>query len=158
MGGGWDHLAPISALGRYTERGGGVLVPPALRVHHAAADGFPCPRFWPGTGLSSRGTHRRHHATARWSVPRRGVSRTGSRTCQRWTVIVDGFFTPRSRVAWGWGWRRPAERRRPRPNRRETRVPPETEGARYGWRCCCTTGSPRSTRSARTRCCAGYPG
>ncbi|MFE5510190.1 chloramphenicol acetyltransferase [Streptomyces sp. NPDC056529] len=43
--GGWDHLAPIFTLGRYAEREGRVLLPLALQVHHAAADGFHSARL-----------------------------------------------------------------------------------------------------------------
>lgn len=39
-GNGWNHLAPIFTLGRYAERDGRVLLPLAVQVHHAAADGF----------------------------------------------------------------------------------------------------------------------
>lgn len=42
---GFDHLAPIITLGRYVERGGKVLLPVALQVHHAAADGFHASRL-----------------------------------------------------------------------------------------------------------------
>ena len=41
----WDHLAPIFTLGRYAERDGRVLLPLALQVHHAAADGFHSARL-----------------------------------------------------------------------------------------------------------------
>ncbi|MFG2868334.1 type A chloramphenicol O-acetyltransferase [Streptomyces sp. NPDC048338] len=41
----WDHLAPIFTLGRYVERDGRVLLPLALQVHHAAADGFHSARL-----------------------------------------------------------------------------------------------------------------
>lgn len=37
---GFDHLAPIFTIGRYTERDGRTLMPLAIQVHHAAADGF----------------------------------------------------------------------------------------------------------------------
>ncbi|MFJ5936281.1 type A chloramphenicol O-acetyltransferase [Streptomyces sp. NPDC093071] len=43
--GGWDHLAPIFTLGRYAEREGRVLLPLAVQVHHAAADGFHTARL-----------------------------------------------------------------------------------------------------------------
>lgn len=42
---GWDHLAPIFTLGRYVEREGRVLLPLAVQVHHAAADGFHTSRL-----------------------------------------------------------------------------------------------------------------
>ncbi len=42
---GFDHLAPIVTLGRYVEREGKVLLPVALQVHHAAADGFHSARL-----------------------------------------------------------------------------------------------------------------
>ncbi|MGW4722002.1 type A chloramphenicol O-acetyltransferase [Streptomyces sp. NPDC004291] len=45
IGGGWDHLAPIFTLGRYAEREGRVLLPLAVQVHHAAADGFHTARL-----------------------------------------------------------------------------------------------------------------
>ncbi|MFI9595488.1 chloramphenicol acetyltransferase [Nonomuraea sp. NPDC052265] len=45
IGGSWDHLAPIFTLGRYTERDGRVLLPLALQIHHAAADGFHSARL-----------------------------------------------------------------------------------------------------------------
>ncbi|MER0241103.1 type A chloramphenicol O-acetyltransferase [Streptomyces sp. HSW2009] len=45
IGDGWDHLAPIFTLGRYTERDGRVLLPLAVQVHHAAADGFHSARL-----------------------------------------------------------------------------------------------------------------
>ncbi len=40
-----DHLAPIITLGRYRERDGRTLLPLALQIHHAAADGFHTARF-----------------------------------------------------------------------------------------------------------------
>ncbi|NUR30297.1 MAG: chloramphenicol acetyltransferase CAT [Catenulispora sp.] len=45
LGDSWDHLAPIFTLGRYTERDGRVLLPVALQIHHAAADGFHTARL-----------------------------------------------------------------------------------------------------------------
>ena len=42
---GWDHLAPIFTLGRYSERDGRVLLPLAVQAHHAAADGFHATRL-----------------------------------------------------------------------------------------------------------------
>ncbi|SKC57141.1 type A chloramphenicol O-acetyltransferase [Krasilnikoviella flava] len=42
---GWSHLAPIFTLGRYVERDGRVLLPLAVQVHHAAADGFHTARL-----------------------------------------------------------------------------------------------------------------
>ncbi len=39
------HLAPIVTLGRYVERDGRVLLPLAVQVHHAAADGFHTARL-----------------------------------------------------------------------------------------------------------------
>ena len=45
IGSGWDHLAPIFTLGRYVERDGRVLLPLAVQVHHAAADGFHSARL-----------------------------------------------------------------------------------------------------------------
>ncbi|MEL7978240.1 type A chloramphenicol O-acetyltransferase [Isoptericola sp. F-RaC21] len=41
----WSHLAPIVTLGRYVERDGRVLLPLAVQVHHAAADGFHTARL-----------------------------------------------------------------------------------------------------------------
>lgn len=43
--GGWDHLAPIFTLGRYVEREGRTLLPLAIQIHHAAADGFHTARL-----------------------------------------------------------------------------------------------------------------
>jgi chloramphenicol O-acetyltransferase type A len=43
--GGSSHLAPIFTLGRYTERDGRVLLPLAVQIHHAAADGFHTARL-----------------------------------------------------------------------------------------------------------------
>ncbi|MGW1776067.1 type A chloramphenicol O-acetyltransferase [Streptomyces sp. NPDC002104] len=45
IGDGWDHLAPIFTFGRYTERDGRTLLPLAVQVHHAAADGFHTARL-----------------------------------------------------------------------------------------------------------------
>jgi chloramphenicol O-acetyltransferase type A len=45
IGNNWDHFAPIFTLGRYTERDGRVLLPLAVQVHHAAADGFHSARL-----------------------------------------------------------------------------------------------------------------
>ncbi|GAA1725492.1 chloramphenicol acetyltransferase CAT [Isoptericola hypogeus] len=42
---GWGHLAPIFTLGRYVERDDRVLLPLAVQVHHAAADGFHTARL-----------------------------------------------------------------------------------------------------------------
>lgn len=42
---GWRHLAPIFTLGRYVERDGRVLLPLAVQIHHAAADGFHTARL-----------------------------------------------------------------------------------------------------------------
>ena len=42
---GWDHLAPIFTLGRYVHREGRTLLPLAVQVHHAAADGFHTARL-----------------------------------------------------------------------------------------------------------------
>lgn len=42
---GWRHLAPIFTLGRYVERDGRVLLPLAVQVHHAVADGFHTSRL-----------------------------------------------------------------------------------------------------------------
>jgi chloramphenicol O-acetyltransferase type A len=43
--GGSRHLLPIFTLGRYIRRGGGTLLPLAVQVHHAAADGFHTARL-----------------------------------------------------------------------------------------------------------------
>ncbi|WP_065962637.1 CatA-like O-acetyltransferase [Curtobacterium sp. UCD-KPL2560] len=40
-----DHLLPVVTLGRYREVGGRTLMPLALRVNHAAVDGFHASRF-----------------------------------------------------------------------------------------------------------------
>ena len=40
-----DYLLPIFTLGRHVEREGRTLLPIALQVHHAAADGFHAARF-----------------------------------------------------------------------------------------------------------------
>jgi len=40
IGDGWDHLAPIFTLGKHLERDGRILLPLAIQIHHAAADGF----------------------------------------------------------------------------------------------------------------------
>ncbi len=42
---GWDHLLPIITLGRYRTVGDRVLLPMALQVNHAAADGFHAARL-----------------------------------------------------------------------------------------------------------------
>ncbi|MCM3501809.1 type A chloramphenicol O-acetyltransferase [Microbacterium sp. P26] len=42
---GSSHLSPIFTLGRYVERGDRVLMPLALQVHHAVADGFHAARL-----------------------------------------------------------------------------------------------------------------
>lgn len=41
----WDQVAPIFTLGRYVDRGGRLLLPLAVQVHHAAADGFHVARL-----------------------------------------------------------------------------------------------------------------
>lgn len=41
----WRHLAPIFTLGRYVERDGRTLLPLAVQIHHAAADGFHTARL-----------------------------------------------------------------------------------------------------------------
>ncbi len=40
-----DHLAPIFTLGRYTARDTRLLLPLAVQIHHAAADGFHTARL-----------------------------------------------------------------------------------------------------------------
>ncbi|TKV62179.1 chloramphenicol acetyltransferase CAT [Nakamurella flava] len=42
---GHSHLAPIITLGRYARRDGRTLMPVALQVHHAVADGFHASRL-----------------------------------------------------------------------------------------------------------------
>jgi chloramphenicol O-acetyltransferase type A len=42
---GYDHYLPIFTLGKYRERDGRVVLPLALQVHHAAADGFHAARL-----------------------------------------------------------------------------------------------------------------
>lgn len=42
---GYGHLAPIVTLGRYLRREGRTLMPVALQVHHAVADGFHAGRL-----------------------------------------------------------------------------------------------------------------
>ncbi|MFI2672148.1 type A chloramphenicol O-acetyltransferase [Streptomyces albidoflavus] len=42
---GWDHLAPIFTLGRYTEREARLLLPLSVQIHHASADGFHTARL-----------------------------------------------------------------------------------------------------------------
>lgn len=39
---GWEHLAPIFTIGKFHEQGGRTMMPLALQVHHAAADGYHC--------------------------------------------------------------------------------------------------------------------
>lgn len=41
----WRNLAPIFTIGRYVEREGRTLMPLAIQVHHAAADGFHVSRL-----------------------------------------------------------------------------------------------------------------
>ena len=43
--GGTSHLLPIFTLGRYVEREGRTLLPIAVQIHHAAADGFHTARL-----------------------------------------------------------------------------------------------------------------
>ncbi|WP_438854370.1 CatA-like O-acetyltransferase [Agromyces sp. M3QZ16-3] len=43
--GGTRHLLPIFTIGRYVERDGRTLMPLAVRVHHASADGFHTARL-----------------------------------------------------------------------------------------------------------------
>lgn len=42
---GWSHLPPIVTLGRHREVAGRMLLPLALQVHHAVADGFHTARL-----------------------------------------------------------------------------------------------------------------
>jgi chloramphenicol O-acetyltransferase type A len=42
---GYGHHLPIFTLGRYLEREGRVLLPVAVQIHHAAADGFHTARL-----------------------------------------------------------------------------------------------------------------
>ncbi|GAB2509973.1 type A chloramphenicol O-acetyltransferase [Paramicrobacterium agarici] len=41
----WEHFAPIFTLGRYIERDGRTVVPLAVQIHHAVADGFHTARL-----------------------------------------------------------------------------------------------------------------
>lgn len=41
----WEHLAPIFTLGKYAEREGRLMLPLAIQVHHAVADGFHTARL-----------------------------------------------------------------------------------------------------------------
>jgi len=43
--GGSNHFAPIFTLGRYVDRGGRTLLPLAVQIHHASADGFHTARL-----------------------------------------------------------------------------------------------------------------
>ncbi|GAA1059896.1 CatA-like O-acetyltransferase [Agromyces bracchium] len=43
--GGTRHLLPIFTIGRYVERAGRTLMPLAVQVHHASADGFHAARL-----------------------------------------------------------------------------------------------------------------
>jgi chloramphenicol O-acetyltransferase type A len=45
IAGGEHHLLPIFTFGRYVERDGRTLLPLAVQVHHAAADGFHTARL-----------------------------------------------------------------------------------------------------------------
>ncbi|WP_448006911.1 CatA-like O-acetyltransferase [Agromyces bauzanensis] len=45
MDGGTRHLLPIFTIGRYVERDGRTLMPLAVQIHHAAADGFHTARL-----------------------------------------------------------------------------------------------------------------
>ncbi len=42
---GWDHFAPAFTLGRYREDGDTLMMPLALQIHHAAADGYHLARL-----------------------------------------------------------------------------------------------------------------
>lgn len=42
---GWDHFLPMFTLGRHVQRDGRTLLPLAVQVHHAAADGFQVARL-----------------------------------------------------------------------------------------------------------------
>ncbi|UPK74357.1 chloramphenicol acetyltransferase [Nocardioidaceae bacterium SCSIO 66511] len=46
--GGTEHLLPIFTLGKYVERDGRTLLPLAVQIHHAAADGFHTARLIEG--------------------------------------------------------------------------------------------------------------
>ncbi|WP_078287749.1 CatA-like O-acetyltransferase [Mycobacterium sp. D16R24] len=37
---GWEHLAPIFTVGKFHDRVGQTIMPLAVQIHHAAADGF----------------------------------------------------------------------------------------------------------------------
>nr|AIA15296.1 Chloramphenicol_Acetyltransferase_CAT [uncultured bacterium] len=43
---GYGHYLPIFTLGKYVERDGRMLLPFALQIHHAAADGFHAARLF----------------------------------------------------------------------------------------------------------------
>jgi chloramphenicol O-acetyltransferase type A len=45
IGDGWDHLLPIITLGRYRPAADRTVMPLAIQVHHAAADGFHTARL-----------------------------------------------------------------------------------------------------------------
>lgn len=45
IGGSGDYLLPIFTLGRYIQREGRTLLPVAVQIHHAAADGFHTSRL-----------------------------------------------------------------------------------------------------------------
>lgn len=45
IAGGCEHYAPIVTLGRYVERDGRTLMPLAVQLHHAVADGFHTARL-----------------------------------------------------------------------------------------------------------------
>lgn len=42
---GWAHLAPIFTIGKFYEQEGRTMMPLALQIHHAAADGYHSTRL-----------------------------------------------------------------------------------------------------------------
>ncbi|SIJ01397.1 CatA-like O-acetyltransferase [Mycobacteroides abscessus] len=42
---GWEHLAPIFTIGKFYEQEGRTMMPLALQIHHAAADGYHSARL-----------------------------------------------------------------------------------------------------------------
>ncbi len=42
---GWAHLAPIFTIGKFYEQEGRTMMPLALQIHHAAADGYHSARL-----------------------------------------------------------------------------------------------------------------
>ncbi|MGO1510136.1 MAG: CatA-like O-acetyltransferase [Actinomycetaceae bacterium] len=42
---GWDHVAPVFTVGRFARHGDRLVLPLAMQIHHAAADGFHTSRL-----------------------------------------------------------------------------------------------------------------